>query len=279
MSKKNLQKPGEKPRKPAEYVEVGPQGGQVPRHARSRLSRGSELPPTQEPGRKWKPVGPPKPSSRGGRGLLAEIAPGSLGRRTPLHAGARGELAMAEVSTVSGKGRARHPPRRHYTPPPSDCVYEVRLAEVLHGLSAPALMHAPGLLYAAGDLSVLEGTRRVAIVGSRKASAEGVRRARKLASLLAREGVVVVSGLAAGIHQAAHRGALGVDGWPNDCGYRDAARACVPGGARAVAGAALARASRGIAVQGGLARRSVELRRAQPNDGGPLARVGRGRGR
>lgn len=54
--------------------------------------------------------------------------------------------------------------------------------------------------------------RGVAIVGTRQASPEGVRRAEALAGGLARRGITVVSGLAAGIDSAAHRGALTAGG-------------------------------------------------------------------
>jgi DNA processing protein len=52
----------------------------------------------------------------------------------------------------------------------------------------------------------------VAIVGSRLPTADGVHTATELARLLARSGVVVVSGMARGIDEAAHRGALGAGG-------------------------------------------------------------------
>lgn len=51
-------------------------------------------------------------------------------------------------------------------------------------------------------------TNSVAIVGTRQASARGIRQAEELAEGLAARGVAVVSGLAAGIDAAAHRGAL-----------------------------------------------------------------------
>lgn len=57
-----MQKPGEKPKKPAEYVEVGPRGGAVPKPRQVTMEPGDKpLPPTQEPGRHWVPKGPPKP--------------------------------------------------------------------------------------------------------------------------------------------------------------------------------------------------------------------------
>src|SRR5262249_20076999 len=52
----------------------------------------------------------------------------------------------------------------------------------------------------------------VAIVGSRRATLDGVRVARELAAALAKRGVAVVSGLAQGIDAAAHEGALDAGG-------------------------------------------------------------------
>lgn len=72
--------------------------------------------------------------------------------------------------------------------------------------------YVPKALYVAGDISLLTRHPRVSIVGSRKASPEGVRRAHKLATLLAKDGVVVVSGLAKGIDTAAHKGAVSAGG-------------------------------------------------------------------
>lgn len=54
--------------------------------------------------------------------------------------------------------------------------------------------------------------RTVAIVGSRRATVDGVRVARELAASLAEHGVAVVSGLAQGIDAAAHEGALDAGG-------------------------------------------------------------------
>jgi hypothetical protein len=56
------QKPGETPNKPGEYVERGPRGGQVPDARQVTIETGDKpLPPTQEPGRTWERVRPPKP--------------------------------------------------------------------------------------------------------------------------------------------------------------------------------------------------------------------------
>ena len=72
--------------------------------------------------------------------------------------------------------------------------------------------HAPAKLFIAGDTSILREGGRVAIVGSRKASREGVVRAKRLAKLLVERKVVVVSGLAEGIDTAAHIGTLEAGG-------------------------------------------------------------------
>ncbi|MCW3839313.1 DNA-protecting protein DprA [Micromonospora yasonensis] len=68
----------------------------------------------------------------------------------------------------------------------------------------------PPLLFSRGDLQVHD--RAVAVVGSRKASDEGLRIAGAVATALAGRGVTVVSGLAAGIDTAAHSAALKAGG-------------------------------------------------------------------
>ncbi|WP_370513015.1 DNA-processing protein DprA [Oceaniovalibus sp. ACAM 378] len=69
------------------------------------------------------------------------------------------------------------------------------------------LADSPPLLWAIGDLSILERPS-VALVGARNASSLGTRMARKMADELGQAGNVVVSGLARGIDTAAHIGAL-----------------------------------------------------------------------
>jgi DNA processing protein len=91
-------------------------------------------------------------------------------------------------------------------------VIELTPQDLIGPLNETDEKHAPKKLYAAGDIHMLLDTARVSIVGSREASPEGRRRARKLAGILANEGVVVVSGLAKGIDTAAHEGALDAGG-------------------------------------------------------------------
>ncbi|OGQ21665.1 MAG: DNA protecting protein DprA [Deltaproteobacteria bacterium RIFCSPLOWO2_02_FULL_44_10] len=69
----------------------------------------------------------------------------------------------------------------------------------------------PLLLFAQGELSLLQQPA-IALVGSRKASAHGLRVAYELAVDLASLGFVIVSGMAYGIDAVVHRGALSAKG-------------------------------------------------------------------
>lgn len=68
------------------------------------------------------------------------------------------------------------------------------------------LREAPPILFAQGRLELLDGPL-VGVVGTRRSSDYGRRAATRMAGGLARAGVTVVSGLAAGIDTAAHRAA------------------------------------------------------------------------
>ena len=80
--------------------------------------------------------------------------------------------------------------------------------EVLGPLNEVERQNAPKSLLVAGDTRILEVGARVSIVGAHEASPQGLRRAAKLAGLLAGNGIVVVSGLAGGIETAAHEAAV-----------------------------------------------------------------------
>lgn len=67
--------------------------------------------------------------------------------------------------------------------------------------------HPVELLYYRGAWEITE-TRCVAVVGSREASPDGIRRAERLARELVDRDFTVVSGLAKGVDSAAHRGAI-----------------------------------------------------------------------
>lgn len=74
------------------------------------------------------------------------------------------------------------------------------------------LEDVPPVLWARGNLDLLDDVPRVAIVGTRRATAYGTRITRALAGALSRAGACVVSGMARGIDGAAHRAALAADG-------------------------------------------------------------------
>lgn len=69
----------------------------------------------------------------------------------------------------------------------------------------------PVLLYADGRLELL-GRPSLAVVGSRNATAQGMRNAEQFAHAFSSAGLTIVSGLALGVDAAAHRGALRAQG-------------------------------------------------------------------
>ena len=72
--------------------------------------------------------------------------------------------------------------------------------------------HAPRQLYVACGREIPISGPRTAIVGSRKATPEGIKDAAEIATFLAKNRVVIVSGLAEGIDTSAHNAALGEGG-------------------------------------------------------------------
>lgn len=73
------------------------------------------------------------------------------------------------------------------------------------------IFNLPPFLFYRGELRH-DDARAVAVVGTRKPSEEGLRRARQIATGLAAEQVTVVSGLARGIDTAAHEACLDAGG-------------------------------------------------------------------
>ncbi|WP_202804453.1 DNA-processing protein DprA [Baaleninema simplex] len=71
--------------------------------------------------------------------------------------------------------------------------------------------HPAEILYFQGNLDILSSPS-IAIVGARKASNEGIRRAKKLAHILIENDITVISGLAEGIDTAAHTAAIEAGG-------------------------------------------------------------------
>lgn len=77
-----------------------------------------------------------------------------------------------------------------------------------HSLNSVEKRYSPKELYISGSMEIPIPGPRVAIVGTRSPSPEGVRTARTLAQELSSRGVVIISGLARGIDTSAHKGAI-----------------------------------------------------------------------
>ena len=71
----------------------------------------------------------------------------------------------------------------------------------------------PPMIHCMGNLSLLAPTAcRIAIIGARAASSDGLEKAYELGKRLAEEGNIIVSGLALGCDKAAHEGCLDAGG-------------------------------------------------------------------
>lgn len=75
-----------------------------------------------------------------------------------------------------------------------------------------SIHNRPAWLFIEGRWDPVADDRAIAVVGTRQASEDGIRRARRLSRELARAGYTVVSGMARGIDTAAHRAALDAGG-------------------------------------------------------------------
>jgi DNA processing protein len=100
----------------------------------------------------------------------------------------------------------------------ADILASAGIALVLKGEPAyPAKLYTiptpPALLYIRGAMRVNEEEPALGVVGARMATAYGREACDALVSPVARRGVPIVSGLAAGIDAAAHRACLGQNGY------------------------------------------------------------------
>lgn len=87
----------------------------------------------------------------------------------------------------------------------------VTLADAIYPRLLLEIADPPPLLYAVGRLELL-AQPALAVVGSRNATAQGVRDAEQFAKAFSEAGLTIVSGLALGIDAAAHRGGLAARG-------------------------------------------------------------------
>ncbi len=100
--------------------------------------------------------------------------------------------AMEKLAEYEGRALAWHDPG-----------YPAQLREI---------PDPPPLLYVKGDLACADYERTAAIVGTRRMTAYGRQVTDQLAGKLARAGLCIVSGMAAGIDSAAHRATLEAGG-------------------------------------------------------------------
>lgn len=91
-------------------------------------------------------------------------------------------------------------------------IIELTPEEILGVLNEVERKNAPRHLYLAGDTSLLRQGPRLSVVGSRRASEDGLKRTRSLVRALVQRNMIVVSGLAEGVDTAAHETALAEGG-------------------------------------------------------------------
>nr|WP_229419573.1 DNA-processing protein DprA [Pseudoduganella dura] len=121
-----------------------------------------------------------------------------------------GELPLAAIAApFSPRLRALAEATLHWAAQPgnhllmlNDAAYPPQLKEIAD---------PPVLLHAQGDVSLLY-CKAIGIVGSRKATVQGMANASRFARALSEAGITIVSGLALGIDAAAHQGGLCGDG-------------------------------------------------------------------
>lgn len=150
--------------------------------------------------------------------LLAREArrPGGLERLL------RGEFTERTIETAAAK-TAIMAARREFTElrlqaraeiesAASDGISLTTVLDDDYPLNLRTIYNLPPFLFYRGKLSAEQDALSVAVVGTRQASVEGLKRANKMARLLAERGITVVSGLAYGIDTQAHVATLEAGG-------------------------------------------------------------------
>jgi DNA processing protein len=86
-------------------------------------------------------------------------------------------------------------------------ITKIQRGDPLYPARLNNLYDPPDCLYIKGDVRLLS-MPMIAVVGSRKASSEGLQNARAFAQALSKAGLLIVSGLARGVDAAAHQAAI-----------------------------------------------------------------------
>ncbi len=84
--------------------------------------------------------------------------------------------------------------------------------ELLGPLNEVEAKNAPRELYIQGDMSILQKHMSVSIIGTRKPTELGIKRAQSLARTVVSRGGIVISGLAEGIDTAVHTATIEMGG-------------------------------------------------------------------
>jgi len=92
-------------------------------------------------------------------------------------------------------------------------ISEVTVAQLLgRSLNHYETKYAPARIYLKGPMQWPLSSPRVSIVGSRKASSEGLLAAKEISQIVAKNNGIVISGLAEGIDTSAHTAAIDAGG-------------------------------------------------------------------
>ena len=88
----------------------------------------------------------------------------------------------------------------------------ITIDDDLYPYNLKQIEDCPPVLYALGDVSLLQNDNALAVVGSRNASFAATKMAKKISEEVSKNDVVIVSGMARGIDASSHEGALIVNG-------------------------------------------------------------------
>jgi DNA processing protein len=88
----------------------------------------------------------------------------------------------------------------------------ITIADDLYPYNLKQIEDCPPVLYALGDISLLQNDNALAVVGSRSASFAATKITKKISSEVSKNNITIVSGMARGVDASAHEGALEVCG-------------------------------------------------------------------
>jgi len=121
--------------------------------------------------------------------------------------------ARAAIVAISGHfSELQDEARRELESAAADGALITTVLDDDYPLNLRMIYNLPPFLFYRGKLDAEQDARSVAVVGTREASPEGLKRANKMARLLSERGITVLSGLAHGIDTQAHLATLAAGG-------------------------------------------------------------------